>query len=97
MKSCVIQRDVIYVSTAAVVLMMLYGSTGSAYGQVTDSAFDNCVMMSGGYTVDVIMLGTDEDCDDEQFAQAVNHYKAQGYTERQYSSMLGEKIMSLQK
>jgi hypothetical protein len=67
----------------------------SAYGQVTDSAFANCVMMSGGYTVDVVMLGTDEDCDDEQFAQAVNHYKAQGYTERQYSNMFGEKMMSL--
>jgi hypothetical protein len=36
----------------------------SAYGQVTDSAFPNFVMMSGGYTVDVLMLGTDEDCDD---------------------------------
>jgi hypothetical protein len=38
-------------------------------------------MSSGGYTVDVIMLGTDEDCDDE-FAEAVNYYKARGYTER---------------
>jgi hypothetical protein len=69
----------------------------SAYGQATDSAFANCVIISGGYTVDVIMLGTDEDCNDEQFTQAVNHYKAHGYIERQYSDMFGEKMMSLYK
>jgi len=97
MKSCVIQRDVIYVPTSAVVLLLLYAFTSSANGQATDSAFDNCVMITGGSTVDVIMLGTDDDCSAEQFDQAVSHYKAQGYHERQYSSMFGDKIMSLQK
>lgn len=88
------------VSFASAILTFVLFAGGiemkSANGQ-SDSAFANCVMVSAGYTVDVIMLGTDEDCNDEQFEQAVNHYKAQGYTERQFSSMFGEKIMSLQK
>ena len=68
-----------------------------AYGQVTDSAFSNCIMISGGYTVDVVMLGTDDDCNSGLFEQAVNYYKAQGYMERQYSNIFGEQIMSLEK
>ena len=70
---------------------------GTTNGQVTDSAFANCVMMSGGYTVDVVMLGTDDDCDAGLFEQAVKHYKAQGYVERQYSNLFGEQLMSLQR
>lgn len=82
---------------AGVVLMLFYAFISVAYGQVTDSAFANCVMVSGGYTVDIVMLGTDDDCDTELFEQAVRHYKAQGYTERQYSNMFGEQMMSLEK
>jgi PsbP len=33
MKSCVIQRDVIYVTTTAIVLILLYAFPSSAYGQ----------------------------------------------------------------
>ena len=85
--------------TIILTFVLFAGGIGmeSSYGQVTDSAFANCVMMSGGYTVDIVMLGTDEDCNGEQFAQAVNHYKSQGYTERQYSNMFGEQMMNLQK
>ena len=90
--------NILHVSAILTFKLVAFGiGMGTTYGQVTDSAFAPCVMMSGGYTVDVVMLGTDADCDAGLFEQAVKHYKAQGYTERQYSNMFGEQLMSLQR
>jgi hypothetical protein len=93
----VIMKTIFPAIVGVIGIMTISGLFESAYGQVTDSAFANCVMISGGYTVDVVMLGTDDDCDAGLFEQAVNYYKAQGYAERQYSNMFGEQIMSLEK
>ena len=78
-------------------LFVIMMNIGNVNAQVTDSAFAPCVMMSGGYTVDVVMLGTDQDCNSGFVEQAVKYYKAQGYIERQYSNVLDEQLMSLQR
>jgi hypothetical protein len=93
----VIMKTILPATVGVIGIMIISAIFGNAFGQVTDSAFANCVMISGGFTVDVVMLGTDDDCDAGLFEQAVKYYKAQGYTERQYSNIFGEQIMSLEK
>jgi hypothetical protein len=45
-----------------------------------------------GYNV---ILQMDEDCNDDQFSQAVSYYKANGYHEAGYSDIFGTKQMQL--
>jgi hypothetical protein len=44
-----------------------------------------------------VQLQTDEDCDEQQFAEAVAHYKANGYPiESSSMDVLGTKMLQLQ-
>jgi hypothetical protein len=93
MKSCVIQREVVYVSTTAGVLLLLYAFTSSAYGQ-SSAPFANCIMMYDK-TLQVL-LTIDDDCNEQQFSKAVAYYKANGFPhEGSYSDMFGIKTMQL--
>ena len=76
MKSCVIQRDVMYVSSTAIVLILLYTFPSSAYGQ-SSAPFANCISMKieGNF----VQLSMDEDCSEQQFNEAMAYYKANGY------------------
>jgi hypothetical protein len=76
MKSCVIQREVAYVSTTTVVLMLLYTFATHAYGQ-SSAPFANCISMK--MEGDFVQLSMDEDCNEQQFNEAMAYYKANGY------------------
>ena len=94
MKSCVIHRDVMYVSSTGIVLILPYVFTSSAYGQ-SDSPFANCIQMK--FAGDAVQLMTDEDCNNQQFAEAVAYYKANGYpVEDTYMDLVGSKLITLQ-
>jgi len=72
---------------------MQFESADVAYGQ-TESPFANCIMIIDK-TLQVL-LSTDEDCDEQQFSEAVNHYKANGFPhEGAYYDVLGTKSMQL--
>jgi hypothetical protein len=75
--------------------IVAYQFVQQVYAQVTDSPFANCIIMS---MKDIqVVLGTDEDCNSELFAQAVSYYKSQGYKEASYSNVLGEQTIALDK
>jgi len=94
MKSCVIQRDVMYVSSTAIVLILLYAFPSSAYGQ-SSAPFANCISFSMKHSF--VQLNTDEDCSEQQFAEAVTYYKAHGYpVESSSMDLLGTKALQLQ-
>ena len=65
---------------AIVILTFVFftGGTGTeiAYGQ-SSAPFANCIslFMAG----DAVQLSEDEDCNAQQFAEAVTYYKANGY------------------
>ena len=94
MKSCVIQRDVMYVSSTAIVLILLYTFPSSDYGQ-SSAPFANCISFSMKHSF--VQLITDEDCSEQQFAEAVAYYKANGYpVEDTYMDLVGSKLIILQ-
>ena len=94
MKSCVIQRDVMYVSSTAIVLILLYTFPSSAYGQ-SSAPFANCISFSMKHSF--VQLNTDEDCSEQQFAEAVTYYKAHGYpAESSSMDLMGTKALQLQ-
>jgi hypothetical protein len=64
-----------------------------AYGQ-SSSPYANCIMlmMEG----DSVQLNMDDDCNEAQWNEAVQHYKANGYpNEESYMDMLGSKFIQL--
>ena len=67
--------------------------TTETFGQ-SDAPFANCILFKDdGYNV---ILQIDEDCNDEQFSQAVSHYKSHGYdNEAGYSDIFGTKQIHL--
>jgi hypothetical protein len=66
------------------------------HGQVIDSPYANCIMMT--FSDIQVVLATDEDCSRELFAQAVSYYKSLGYTHvGGYSDVLGEQTITLDK
>jgi hypothetical protein len=85
------------ISFLILILGSFYGiqfdSEGIAYGQ-TESPFANCLMIIDK-TLQVL-LSTDEDCDEQQFSEAVSYYKANGFPyEGSYYDILGTKSMQL--
>ena len=71
---------------------MLVSLTTIALGQ-SDAPHANCILYKDdGYNV---ILQMDEDCNGDQFSQAVSYYKANGYHEVGYSDIFGTKQMSL--
>ena len=65
----------------------------SVYGQ-SSSPYSNCIllMMEG----DTVQLNMDDDCNETQWNEAVQHYKANGYpNEESYMDMLGSKFIQL--
>jgi len=63
------------------------------YGQ-SSSPYANCIMlmMEG----DSVQLNMDDDCNEDQWNKAVQHYKANGYpNEESYMDMLGSKFIQL--
>lgn len=68
-------------------------SVDVAYGQ-SSSPYSNCIvlMMEG----DTVQLNMDDDCNETQWNEAVQHYKANGYpNEESYMDMLGSKFIQL--
>ena len=66
---------------------------GTSYGQ-SSSLYSNCIvlMMEG----DTVQLNMDDDCNEAQWNEAVQHYKANGYpNEESYMDMLGSKFIQL--
>ena len=85
------------VSTVSVVLTfaLFAGGIGmeTAYGQ-SDSPFANCIMMYDK-TLQVL-LSTDEDCNEQQFDEAMAYYKANGFPhEGSYNDLFGSKSVQL--
>jgi hypothetical protein len=54
---------------------MLFESADKVYGQ-TESPFANCIMIIDKTLQ--MLLSTDEDCDEQQFSEALSYYKANG-------------------
>lgn len=72
---------------------MQFDNTDVAYGQLS-SPYANCIsmMMKG----DFVQLNMDDDCNEAQWNEAVQHYKANGYAnEESYMDMLGIKFIQL--
>jgi len=66
----------------------------TAYGQ-SSAPYANCISfsMKGSF----VQLQTDEDCSEQQFAQAVAYYKANGYpVEASSMDLGGTKMLQLQ-
>ena len=83
-------------SSAILTFILFAGGIGmeTAYGQ-SSARYANCIMMimKGSF----VQLMMDEDCDEQQFSEAVAHYKANGYPhESSYMDMLGSKSIQLQ-
>jgi hypothetical protein len=73
-------------------LFILVGHHNEASGQST-AAFANCITYKD---LNAAMLSMDEDCSEQQFNEAITHYKANGYpNEGSYTDMLGEKSIEL--
>jgi hypothetical protein len=69
-------------------------SSDNAFGQ-SSAPFANCIQMK--FDGDAVQLLTDEDCNDQQFAEAVAYYKANGYpVEDTYMDLVGSKLITLQ-
>ena len=64
-----------------------------AYGQI-ETPFANCVMMK---LEDLfVQLKTDEDCNAQQFSEAVTYYKAHGFPhESSYMDLFDKKLIQL--
>ena len=64
-----------------------------AYGQ-SDSPFANCIMI---YNKELqVVLSTDDDCNEQQFDEAMAYYKANGFPhEGSYSDAFGSKSVQL--
>ena len=72
---------------------MQFDNTDVAHGQ-SSSPYSNCIMlmMEG----DTVQLNTDDDCNEAQWNEAVQHYKANGYpNEESYMDMFGSKFIQL--
>jgi hypothetical protein len=68
-------------------------SSNNAFGQ-SSAPFANCIMMYDK-TLQVL-LTIDDDCNEQQFSEAVAYYKANGFPhEGSYSDMFGIKTMQL--
>jgi hypothetical protein len=70
-----------------------WNSVYIGYGQLS-SPYANCVsmMMKG----DFVQLNMDDDCNEAQWNEATQHYKANGYpNEESYMDMLGSKFIQL--
>lgn len=68
-------------------------SVDIAYGQ-SSSPYSNCIMlmMEG----DAVQLNMDDDCNEAQWNEAVQYYKANGYpNEESYMDMFGSKFIEL--
>jgi hypothetical protein len=66
---------------------------GTGYGQLS-SPYSNCISMM--MKDDFIQLNMDDDCNETQWNEAVQHYKANGYpNEESYMDMLGSKFIQL--
>jgi hypothetical protein len=64
-----------------------------AHGQ-SESPFANCIVMK--IEDSFVQLGMDEDCNQEQFTEAVTYYKANGYPhESEYMDLFGSKFIKL--
>jgi hypothetical protein len=81
-------------STMILTLVLFIGGLQfESYGQ-TESPFADCIMIIDK-TLQVL-LSTDEDCSEQQFTEAVNYYKANGFPhEGSYSDLFGVKTMQL--
>ena len=65
-----------------------------AHGQ-SSSPFANCIYFKSAYNT--IALNTDDDCNEEQFIQAVAYYKTHGYPiEEMFTDMGFRKYMTLE-
>lgn len=65
----------------------------NAYGQ-SSAPFANCIQMKidGSF----VQLVTDDDCNEQQFTEAVAYYKANGYpVESTYMDLVGSKLIQL--
>jgi len=85
------------ISVPTIILTLVLFNGGihfeNADGQ-TESPFANCIMIIDK-TLQVL-LSTDEDCDEQQFSEAVSYYKANGFPhEGSYYDILGTKSMQL--
>lgn len=82
-------------ASASLTFGLFAGGLGmeTAYGQ-SSAPFANCIMMYDK-TLQVL-LTTDDDCNEQQFSEAVAYYKANGFPhEGSYSDMFGIKTMQL--
>jgi hypothetical protein len=87
------------VSTAGAILtfVLFTGWIGieNAYGSASSAPYANCISMSMKHFF--VQLSTDEDCSEQQFAEAVTYYKAHGYpVESSSMDLLGTKSLQLQ-
>ena len=85
------------VSTVSAILTFVLFSGGigieNAYGQ-SDSPFANCITIYSK-TLQVV-LSTDDDCNEQQFDEAMAYYKANGFPhEGSYSDAFGSKSVQL--
>ena len=67
--------------------------TETTHGQ-SDSPFANCIMI---YNKELqVVLSTDDDCNEQQFDEAMAYYKANGFPhEGSYSDAFGSKSVQL--
>jgi hypothetical protein len=82
--------------TIILTFVLFAGGIGieTAYGQ-SSAPFANCISFSMKHSF--VQLNTDEDCSEQQFAEAVTYYKAHGYpVESSSMDLLGTKALQLQ-
>lgn len=84
------------ISLATLILTFVFftGVIGTeiTYGQ-SSAPFANCITYKD---LNAVMMSMDEDCSEQQFNEAITHYKANGYpNEGSYTDMLGEKSIEL--
>lgn len=66
---------------------------GTSYGQLS-SPYSNCISLL--MKDDFVQLNMDDDCNETQWNEAVQHYKANGYpNEESYMDMFGSKFIQL--
>ena len=83
-------------ASAILTFILFAGGIGieTAYGQ-SSTPFANCISFSMKHSF--VQLNTDEDCSEQQFAEAVTYYKAHGYpVEKSSMDLLGTKALQLQ-
>src|SRR5213593_286872 len=82
--------------TIILTFVLFAGGIGieTAYGQ-SSAPFANCISFSMKHFF--VQLNTDEDCSEQQFAEAVTYYKAHGYpVEKSSMDLMGTKALQLQ-